>query len=347
MSLNIPQLDAQQELVESALRSALADVGELPLYGMLRYFMGYEDESFTPVAQAAGKRIRPTLLLYLADAFGGGTSALELAVALELFHNFTLIHDDIEDNDVLRRGRATVWKVWGVSHGINAGDAQALLANTYLLRAAQTDPVHGAAAARLLNMRFMEVAEGQYLDFELADLPLTDERVTLEAYLEMTRKKTSVLLGAAAAAGGVAAGCDDATEAALFTYGERLGLAYQIADDMSSIWGAVAHTGKQACGDIVARKKTYPVLFARDHGAGERLHELYTCPGVLSAEQVREARDVISNTGAFDASRSLGERYAQDAKDAAAKLPLDKEQTAILVRLVDAFVQFAPPNTND
>lgn len=334
-------LTAHRDTADAAINTALASTGSLPLYGMLRYFMGYEDEALQPLDAPAGKRIRSSLLLLIADMFGGARSAEDLAVAVELFHNFTLIHDDIEDNDELRRGRPTVWKLWGVDHGINAGDAQALLTNKYLLRAAASDSA-GAAAADELNMYFLEVIEGQYLDFELTKKALADPEVHEAAYLEMIRKKTSVLIGTAVAAGGVAAGCAANVRDRLFIYGESFGMAYQIADDMSSVWGDVAATGKQAQGDIAERKKTYPVLYARDTAAGKRLKELYASSKTLSDTEVQEVVSLITSSGACEASRKLGEQYVVKAKKAAAELPVSAEHKEMLVTLVSTLIHFTP-----
>ena len=320
---------------DELLRAALDTCGDLPIYGMLRYFMGYADSSLQPISGSAGKRIRASLTLLAADLCGGAASANDLAVAVELFHNFTLIHDDIEDNDELRRGRPTVWKLWGLDHGINAGDAQAFLTTQYLLAAA-SDP-HGAQAAAGLTGHFREVIEGQYLDFELARLPLNDSRVTVIAYLDMVRRKTSVLIGAALAAGGVAAGCTVAVRDALYTYGESLGMAYQVADDMASIWGDAAETGKRAYGDIVERKKTHPILAARDHGAHDRLCELFrTSP---SESEVLEIVSLLDTTGAREATRALGDTYVALAKQAAREVG---EGAEILTTIVDTLVRFTP-----
>jgi geranylgeranyl diphosphate synthase, type I len=332
-------LDTYRAQVEDALRASLTEVGGMPLYGMLRYFMGYENQDLQPITGVSGKRIRPTLLLYIAEMFGGSPAALDLAVSIELFHNFTLIHDDIEDHDELRRGRPTVWKLWGVNHAINAGDVQSLLANRHLLRAIQTDP-RAARAAAILNDCFMEVAEGQFSDFELSTHTLPDRQVTTEAYLEMIRKKTSVLLGAAAAGGGVVAGCDDVVRDTLFAYGESLGLAYQLADDMSSIWGQVHETGKDAFGDVIERKKTFPILYARDHGYADRLAMLYGNDTPLTASEIQEVVTMVDASGAREATRVVGEKYVCIAKEKAQALPLKEEVIHTLVQLVDMFVRF-------
>jgi len=334
-------LESQRGVANDALKSALADTADLPIYGMLRYFMGYEDQHLKPIEGAAGKRIRSSLLLGTAEMLGGAKGATDLAVAVELFHNFTLIHDDIEDNDELRRGRPTVWKLWGIDHGINAGDAQAFLTTKHLLRAASSDEA-GARAAEELNSHFQQVIEGQYLDFELTKKPLSDSDVTEEAYLEMIRKKTSVLIGTAAAAGGVAAGCDINTRDLLFAYGESFGMAYQIADDMSSIWGDVARTGKRAGGDLAERKKTYPVLHARGHSSNPRLKELYTGTAPLADTDVQELIDIVTDSGAIEATRAVGESYVAKATEAAGALPVSDTERKMLGQLVQTLVRFSP-----
>jgi geranylgeranyl diphosphate synthase type I len=327
--------------VDAAIRATFDARGDLPLYGMLQYFMGYIDETLRPATGVAGKRIRSSLLLLIADLFGGAPSALDLAVAVELFHNFTLIHDDIEDNDVERRGRPTVWKLWGVNHGINAGDAQAFITTQHLLKAAAVDPASARASLELTD-HFLQVVEGQYLDFELADKPLTHPNVTVDAYLEMIRKKTSVLIGTAVAAGGVAAGCDAKVRDLLFAYGESFGMAYQIADDMSSIWGSVEETGKQAYGDIVERKKTYPILYVRDHTNEPRLVELYSSAAPLSDNDIQEVVAGFDRAGACEATKALGRTYVTQAHEAAQSLPLPQQSIALLTGLVDSLVRFPP-----
>ena len=324
------------------LRDALSHPSyAFPLYSMLRYFLGYEDEHGTSVSGIAGKRIRAGLTLLVAELFGGGAAADDMAVAIELFHNFTLIHDDIEDNDELRRGRPTVWKVWGIDHGINAGDAQALLTTQHLLRAAARDGKCGLAAAEYVTAYFQEVCEGQYLDFELARLPLADSRVTLEAYLTMIRKKTSVLVGAAVAAGGIVAGCDTTTREALFTYGESLGLAYQIADDVASVWGDEEKTGKTRWGDLRECKKTYPVIVARDRDTSGRLAALYD-HAPLPEDAIRDVCALLDTHGAYEATRVLGESYAAEALASIDRVPLGAEAKGVLVDIVRTMVRFVP-----
>ena len=168
-----------------ALAKTFLARNDYALYGMMRYFMGYTDESFNAGAQPVGKRMRPGLLLLIADSYGLLKEALPAALSIELFHNFALIHDDIVDHDELRRGRPTVWKLWGTDHAINTGDAQLLLALRALDEPIQLPPDRVTALRTRFFDRYLEVIEGQYLDFTLAAAKLRDPLVTEEAYFTM------------------------------------------------------------------------------------------------------------------------------------------------------------------
>jgi len=329
-------LQDELQTLEDALETALRSAGPLPLYSMARYFFGYEDEAGNAVRMPVGKRLRSALLLRIARELGGSDAALDLAVAVELFHNFTLIHDDIEDNDELRRGRPTVWARWGVAHGINAGDATAFLANEYLLKAA-TQGNEGVAAATYLNARFREVAEGQYRDFALAETPLDAEGVSVEAYLEMIRQKSAVLIGGSTAAGALIAGQAGEVEQALYRYGESLGMAYQIADDLASLWGAEADTGKRPLGDLIERKKTYPVLYGIAHGA-TAVATHYADKVVVTAAAAAQLADELVAVGAFEASKDLLLEHLEEARKALAGVTLPQALTKTLLELIDMLV---------
>jgi len=273
--------------------------------------------------------------------FGGGKSAEELAAAIELFHNFTLIHDDIVDNDEMRRGQPTVWKVWGVDHAINSGDAQLLIMNKHFLKAAEIDPTNGTKAAQLLNTYFLEVCEGQYLDFELTQKKLSDKEVTEEAYFEMLRKKTAVLVGSATAAGAQSAGEDEDVVKTMYTYGESLGLAYQLVDDVVSVWGESKKTGKRAYGDIYERKKTYPVLYTLKNGKRDELLKIYEKEGELTEGDVEKAISIFDEAGARYATEELIEEYIEKSRSSVAKLSLDNENKEKLISVVDKIAKSA------
>lgn len=331
----------ERKLVDARIEQFLRDAGDLPMYHMLRYFMGYSNDLREPSEGTHGKRTRSSLLLLTAKLFGGSKTAVDLAASVELFHNFTLIHDDIVDNDEMRRGQPTLWKLWGMDHGINSGDAQLLLTNRLLLEVAATDTKYGLAAAQQLALYFQEICEGQYLDFELTKKPLHDPTVTHEAYLEMIRKKTAVLVGVSALAGGVSAGCDKEVAHKLFTYGESLGLAYQIVDDYVSVWGESQATGKRAYGDIIERKKTYPVLFTRDSGDTARLTALYEKKEALTDDDVHEVIELFEDSGAREATQAYVLTHVENARTAVQGLPIDIDSKEILTSLVDKIVLVA------
>lgn len=230
------------------------------MYDMIRYFFGWLDEDLNPVDAYGGKQFRGSLCLYIADAISGDyKKVLPVASSVELFHNFTLIHDDIEDNDPLRRGRPTVWKLWGLNHGINTGDALFLLSLKSLPRL-DHNAEKSIDISRFLKDKYLEVVEGQHLDFNLEELKLGDINITEDKYLEMIKKKTSVLVGAATKSGAMVASDDEDLHEKFYNYGLNLGLAYQLCDDLVSIWGKEDLTGKIRYNDIRCKKKTLPVI---------------------------------------------------------------------------------------
>lgn len=265
--------------VEEEIQTLLAeqDPTLTSFYGMLRYHLGWVDENLQPIEAQGGKRIRPLLCLLVCEAISGDyRPALPTAAAVELVHNFSLIHDDIEDRSPRRRGRATVWRVWGMPQAINAGDGLLALAHLALhrLSAPERNLKLLAQATRLLNQACLDLCEGQYLDIAFQER--TD--VTLEMYLIMARKKTASLLECAAHLGAILATRKKRIIEAYRRFGRNLGLAFQITDDLLGIWGEEERTGKGVGEDIKAGKKSLPVVYAfeeeRRRGLS-RLEEIY------------------------------------------------------------------------
>jgi geranylgeranyl diphosphate synthase type I len=333
---SLQALNAAGSGVDDALKEILAKHGTgaaARMYGMLGYFLGFLEADLTTARdRAQGKRFRPALCLLIAEGYGARDRAFDAALSIELFHNFTLIHDDIEDRDELRRGRPTLWKLFGVDHAINAGDALYLIACEAL---AGTE----SRVAKALFAAFKEVIEGQYMDFELAARAIDSDAVSVGRYMEMIAKKTGALVGIAAEAAGMCAG-QNATECShLQSYGMLLGLTVQLADDYRSVWSTQKETGKDPYGDIREHKRTLPFFFAREESAERaRLAKLYSLKRQLSKIEIDEARKIIDDTSAQ--ARVLEEirTHASKARAAAAALSLPEGIRAALAELVSALV---------
>ena len=248
------------EAIESELRNSIDDQAESELrqyYSMLAYHLGWEGEGAGP--EARGKRVRPLLLLLTCAAAGGKwQNALPAAAAVELVHNFSLIHDDIQDNSPLRRGRETVWRRWGIAQAINAGDAMLTLAHLSLLRLEKTtSPEISIQAANTLQLACLQLTKGQYLDLAFE----SESRLPLDAYWQMVGGKTAALLGACTELGASVANAPQSRRSAFREFGYLLGLAFQAQDDILGIWGDAALTGKSNASDLIAGKKSLPVIY--------------------------------------------------------------------------------------
>jgi geranylgeranyl diphosphate synthase type I len=262
--------------IEAEMRSLLDNNEDAVAahYGMLRYHMGWANVRFDAELAPAGKRLRPIFCLLGCDAVGGNVEmAIPAAAALELLHNFSLVHDDIEDGDEQRRHRATLWKVWGVPQAINAGDGLFALSFAAIQRLEERGLSAEAtlAALRVFTQMCVELTEGQHLDmlFEARD------DVTVPEYLRMIQGKTGALVGASVAIGAIVGGAEAAQSEALWHFGRAVGLAFQVQDDILGIWGDPAETGKAAGNDVLRRKKSLPMLYTlNDAGVGQRFAAL-------------------------------------------------------------------------
>ncbi|MEI6627313.1 MAG: polyprenyl synthetase family protein [bacterium] len=324
--------------VDEAMKKVLSTMPDYAMYGMMRYFLGFANEKLQPVEAYAGKRFRPGLCLLFADILKDKKDVLDFAVAIELFHNFTLIHDDIEDQDPLRRDRPTVWKLWGINHGINTGDGQLALTNLVLAQAVKKHPNVGLEAQIFLNQIFLRVIEGQFLDFTLAELSLSDNFVNTENVLKMIGNKTSVLVGASCQLPGVIAGLKPADQQALWGYGFNLGLAYQLYDDYVSIWASEEETGKIVLNDLYEKKKTLPVLFAYSKLTGEdkeRFEKIYQKTERLIDGEVEFVKKCLDQTRADDYIRGQIILYALKAKQALCCTKLLGDNRETLQNIVD------------
>lgn len=295
-----------QEEMRAAFPAAEARMANF--YGMLEYHLGWRDADLKPAHFDPGKLLRPQLALLACAAVGGTVAqALPLAAALQLIHDFSLIHDDIEDDSDTRRGRVTVWKQWGLAHGINAGDGMFVIAHLALLRLTQAGvPAEVVlAVVKRFEETILTICEGQYLDLSFEGDLTIDEA----DYLAMIGRKTAALISSAAGLGAMVGGADAESYEALFDFGLNLGLAFQIEDDRLGIWGDPAVTGKPRAADIYRRKVSLPIVHALRHAdTRDDLKRVYQQTQV-SDEDVTRALAVLEAAGSRDASGRVAARY--------------------------------------
>ncbi len=306
------QLSEQMRQAVNAEMKAVLNASDAPpdlFHGMMHYHMGWRDEQMQPVDVHAGKQIRPVICLLACQAAGGSwQQAVPAAAAIELLHNFSLIHDDIEDASPTRRGRQTLWTIWGMEQAINAGDAMFAFAHLALNRlvdrgvAAET----AVTALRRFDETCVRLTQGQHADmgFERREV------VTVDEYLAMITGKTAVLLSLCTELGALIAGVDSQTVSHYAQFGLNLGLAFQVIDDILGIWGDEAVIGKSASTDILTKKKTLPVLYGLSQNGA--LRQLYNQENTDEAF-VREAIDVLNTTGARAYATERATYYSQNA----------------------------------
>ena len=262
-----PSFDPYLEAIETDLRRAAlpSDAPEFaPMAEMIAYHLGWAGDT-----SGRGKRIRPLLTVLACQACGGTwPSALPAASAVELIHNFSLVHDDIEDHSQTRRGRPTLWSRWGLPQALNAGDALFALAHLSLHRlgALGTSPEVLVAVQHDLTRACLDLTCGQHLDMAFENLPA----VSTDAYALMVGGKTAALLAAAAGMGARVAGAPVPRVQSLIEFGRQLGLAFQMQDDNLGIWGDPAVTGKPAGDDLLCRKKSLPTLLGLERSSAFR-----------------------------------------------------------------------------
>lgn len=262
------------------------------------YHFGWVTAEGAPASAAAGKAVRPTLALLSAQASGAAAEvALPGAVAVELVHNFSLIHDDLMDGDEERRHRPTVWKLWGASSAILAGDALLALAQEVLL---ESELPTAVTAAGLLARTTRHLIRGQVQDVSFEARP----SVSVEDCIDMAAGKTGALLSASVAIGAVLAGAPAPVVEALSFYGAQLGLAFQLIDDILGIWGDPAVTGKPVYSDLRVRKKSLPVSYALNEGgpASQELAAWLVMPSTSDRGAAHTEAELLRVAGLIEAA---------------------------------------------
>lgn len=285
---------------------------------------------YTPISyilQLGGKRLRPILTLMTTDIFGGDyTKAMNAALAVEVFHNFSLVHDDIMDDAPLRRGKETVHEKWDINTGILSGDAMLIIAYQFF---EAYEPNVFSQLAKLFSKTAIEVCEGQQydVDFEVRDDVVIDE------YLTMITLKTAVLVAAAMKMGAIIAGTSEKDAQNIYSFGLNLGIAFQLQDDYLDAFGDPKKFGKQVGGDIIENKKTYLFLKAKELAAKEeanQLEHLFTINPSDPKEKINTVLGIFEESGAAESTRKEIESYTTKAFEVLEALELPKEGKAML-----------------
>ncbi len=333
--------------------SSLVVPGLDSFYGQMGYHLGWLDAQLLPVQPQTGKLLRPTLLLLAYEAVGANgytfkreeklhlSRALPAAVAIELFHNFTLVHDDIEDGDRERRHRPTAWAVFGTPLALNLGNGLASLSHLTLLtlfdEGVSTDLI--ARLGLCFDRTTLTVMEGQHLDlcFE------TQEQVTITDYLEMITRKTAALMACATEMGAILGCSDESTITTLRQFGLHLGIAFQIRDDLLGIWATRAESGKMPAGDVLRRKKTLPILHAIQHASPQDhawLRTFYSQQEAPGSEQVGQVIAILEHTHSREYCQHFLIEHCLLAREALKRVstpdvPLAQEAIADLEALIE------------
>jgi geranylgeranyl diphosphate synthase type I len=301
-----PSIEEMRSAIEAELKNALAWFDQEhcnEIIEMVSYHLGWEPSGM----KGEGKRIRPLLVLLCCSACDSDWHiALPAAAAVELIHNFSLVHDDIEDKSVTRRGRPALWTRWGISQAINTGDSIFILSHLMTSRLLK----HGLPARLVLDLQYMldeaclQLVIGQHLDLAFEN----QHSVSESDYKTMIAGKTSALLAASCAAGARAAKATEETISHLRIFGYHLGLAFQVRDDILGIWGSIEETGKPIGDDLLAHKKTLPIIFGIEHSSEFR--QLWLSASADHPEINKMIR-VLDQSGAQDYSQKLTDKHTR------------------------------------
>jgi len=299
---------------------------------MLRYAMGWVQKDGSSYDHPTGKRLRPYLTMLCAEATNGDIEdVLPVASAVEYIHNFSLIHDDIQDQSEIRHGRPTVWQEWGIANAINAGDAMFALAYSCIgmLNQNDIDKDITLEAVNIFNRTNIELTRGQHLDMRFE----TQSTVTVDEYVSMIAGKSAALLAACAQMGALIGSQDKDIAQKFYDFGLNLGIAFQIHDDILGIWGDAEITGKSVASDIISKKKSLPVLFGLAQSDALKTH--YEKPSFDDGD-VSEAIHLLDEVDALAYTKSLEEKYHNKAMVAIESLTLNEEA----LQTLNAFVAF-------
>lgn len=305
-----------QDIVTAHFRSLVLKEEPENLYEPIHYILSL-----------GGKRLRPVLTLMSAEVFDADfQKALAAATAIEVFHNFSLIHDDIMDDAPLRRGNETVHEKWNINTGILSGDAMLILAYQYF---EGYEPTIFRELAKLFSKTALEVCEGQQYDVDFE----TRDDVTIAEYLKMIEYKTAVLVGAAMKMGAIVAETSTENTNAIYDFGLNLGIAFQLQDDYLDAFGNPETFGKQVGGDIIENKKTYLYLKAMEFATAnekEQLLHLFSIQPNDNTDKINSVKEIFNQTGASEATQKAIQDYTLKALETLEKMNIGTDKKAIL-----------------
>lgn len=334
LSHYIPEVDAE-------ILRAIDGAGDCSLYDLVRYQLGWMDEDGRRLAaeeaqRHGGKKLRPVLSLLACQACGGDWhEALPAAAAIELIHNFSLVHDDVEDGDRLRRHRLTVWGLFGVPKAVNCGSTMQALVYRAVLRASQTglSPSAVMGLVELLTDTILEMTEGQHLDIDFQE----HGHISVAQYFDMTSRKTGALLEAALRCGARTASAPAPIEDALARFGRSFGLAFQARDDYLGVWGDPEKSGKAVGADIERKKKSLPIVYALEHdpdGAGSLVREVMLQESI-SPEDVDRVATALDACGARQFTEDVAEQHTFQARTALTETLTDTPACRALLEVAE------------
>jgi geranylgeranyl diphosphate synthase type I len=334
----------QNAIKRTHASSTLHEVSNLaPFYGQMQYHLGWVDTNFSPLSSNPGKLLRPTLLLLAYEAAGTYnpdaetahpdsshlSRALPAAASVELTHNFTLIHDDIEDGDSERRHRPTLWNVWGIPQAINTGDGMFALARYALWDVVDegVDPAIAVQLGAVLDKACLVLAEGQYLDISFENR----DDISVAMYVDMIGRKTATLMGCAAEMGALLGTGEAETIFRLRSFGFSIGIAFQVRDDLLGVWASTEELGKTPAGDIYRRKKSLPALHALEYAEAsdqQFLRQFYAQKTPITSTQVEEILAIFERTHTKEYCCSFLIEQGRMAHEALANVPRNSNAVA-------------------
>ena len=308
--------------IGSALRQALGKRDSV--YDLLRYYMGWVDPEGNPVSGTEGKYLRPTLCLFSCEAVGGKREqAMPAAAALELIHNFSLIHDDIQDRDETRHHRKTLWAIWGIPKALVAGNALRIVADGALddLQSKGVPSCRVLAVVNRLTQAYLEMIEGQYMDIRFEG----QSEVGLRQYLDMIARKTGALIRCSFTMGALIGSPDTQIADAFRESGRALGFIFQVRDDILGIWGDEESTGKPVGADIRRKKNSFPAVYAMSAAKGADKRRLLDIYGKSEPDDrdVEDALHIMDGLNVREYADALAVEEGDVAVDALAAVEMD------------------------